>query len=87
MIAEHPVFRMEDQMRSMSRTILPIIMAFVSFAGAAWAGAALDKIKASGKLVYCSDLSAPPFLYIDPKTLKPTGFDIAVGTSVAKAMG
>jgi polar amino acid transport system substrate-binding protein len=78
---------MEDQMKSISRTIFPIIMAFMSFAGPAWAGAALDKIKASGKLVYCSDLSAPPFLYIDPKTLKPTGFDIAVGTAVAKAMG
>jgi polar amino acid transport system substrate-binding protein len=74
-------------MKSMSRTIFTITMALSSFVGAAWASPALDKIKASGKLVYCSDLSAPPFLYIDPKTLKPTGFDIAVGTSVAKAMG
>jgi polar amino acid transport system substrate-binding protein len=78
---------MEDQMKSTSRTILAVAAVLAAFAGAAWAGPALDKIKASGKLVYCSDLSAPPFLYIDPKTLKPTGFDIAVGTSVAKAMG
>ena len=74
-------------MKSMSRTILAVAALLGAFAGAAWAGPALDKSKASGKLVYCSDLSAPPFLYIDPKTLKPTGFDIAVGTSVAQAMG
>ena len=55
--------------------------------GKAVAGPALDKIKASGKLVYCSDLSAPPFLYLDQSSLKPAGFDIEVGTSVAKAMG
>jgi polar amino acid transport system substrate-binding protein len=78
---------MENQMKSMSRTIFTSLAAFAAFAGAAWAGPALDKIKASGKLVYCSDLSAPPFLYMDPNTLKPTGFDIAVGSSVATAMG
>jgi polar amino acid transport system substrate-binding protein len=74
-------------MKSISRTLLPTLAAFVGFGGVAWAGPALDKIKASGKLVYCSDLSAPPFLYMDPNTLKPTGFDIAVGSSVATAMG
>lgn len=51
------------------------------------AGAALDKLKQAGKLVYCSDLSAPPFLYLDQKTLKPAGFDIDIGSAVAKAMG
>jgi polar amino acid transport system substrate-binding protein len=74
-------------MNSLSRTLLLTLAASVGFAGAAWAGPALGKIKASGKLVYCSDLSAPPFLYMDPNTLKPTGFDIAVGSSVATTMG
>ncbi len=55
-------------MKSMSRTILPVAALLAAFAGAAWAGPALDRIKASGKLVYCSDLSAPPFLYIESPT-------------------
>src|ERR1700692_519518 len=80
-------FRMENQMKSMSRTIFTSLAAFAALTGAPWAGPGLNKIKASGKLVYCSDLSAPPFLYMDPNTLKPTGFDIAVGSSVATAMG
>ncbi|MDQ0392790.1 polar amino acid transport system substrate-binding protein [Labrys monachus] len=56
-------------------------------AGSAAAGEVLDKIKASGKIVYCSDLSVPPFIYLDPKTVQATGFDADIGIAVAKAMG
>jgi polar amino acid transport system substrate-binding protein len=54
-------------------------------AGQASAGQ-LDVIKKAGKITYCSDLSAPPFLYLDP-ALKPAGFDVDVGISVAKKLG
>lgn len=54
---------------------------------AAMAEGVLDKVKQTGKLVYCSDLSAPPFLYLDPKSMKPTGFDIDIAVSVAKGIG
>ncbi|QJP14746.1 ABC transporter substrate-binding protein [Starkeya sp. ORNL1] len=48
---------------------------------------ALSSVKASGKIVYCSDLSAPPFIYLNPTSMQPDGFDVDVGIAVAKEMG
>jgi polar amino acid transport system substrate-binding protein len=57
------------------------------FAGSAFAAGDVGEIRHAGKIVFCSDLSVPPFVYLDPKTIKPAGFDVDVGIAIAKDMG
>lgn len=40
-----------------------------------------------GKIVYCADLSYPPWTLIDPNSMQPAGVDIEISTAIAKAMG
>lgn len=70
----------------MYRVALAVSM-FALANGAAEAKGALAKVKAAGKIVYCSDLSAPPFIFLNPTSMQPDGFDVDVGIAVAKEMG
>jgi polar amino acid transport system substrate-binding protein len=45
------------------------------------------RIADQGKIIYCTDLSYPPWEMVDPKTLQPAGIDIEIAAAVAKAMG
>lgn len=46
-----------------------------------------DRIKSAGKIVYCTELSFPPWDMVDPNTQQPAGFDVDIGAAVARAMG
>jgi polar amino acid transport system substrate-binding protein len=65
---------------------------FTAAAAAAAATAAAADIKApasvaaAGKVVYCSDLSAPPMEFFDEQG-QPTGFDVDLGAEIAKRLG
>jgi polar amino acid transport system substrate-binding protein len=59
----------------------------LAFATGASAAGAIDSIKERGKIVFCSDLSVPPFIFLDPKTVQATGFDADIGIAIAKTMG
>lgn len=57
-------------------------------AAAAEAGVtAPDKIKAAGKIVFCTELAYPPWEMLNPETQAPEGFDIDIAAALAKAMG
>src|SRR5690242_2697360 len=43
-------------------------------------------IAAAGKIVYCSDLSAPPLEFFD-ESGQATGFDVELGNEIAKRLG
>jgi len=43
-------------------------------------------VAAAGKIVYCSDLSAPPLEFFDENG-QATGFDVDLGTEIAKRLG
>jgi len=43
-------------------------------------------VAAAGKVVYCSDLSAPPMEFFDESS-QPTGFDVDLGAEIAKRLG
>jgi polar amino acid transport system substrate-binding protein len=45
------------------------------------------RIADKGKLVFCTDLSYPPWEEVDPKTMQPAGIDIDVAAAIAKQMG
>jgi polar amino acid transport system substrate-binding protein len=49
--------------------------------------AAPQRFKDKGKIVYCTDLSDPPWEYVDPTSFQPAGVDIEIGAAVARAMG
>jgi polar amino acid transport system substrate-binding protein len=65
---------------------------FVAGLLAAVATAAVADVKApanvaaAGKIVYCSDLSAPPMEFFD-ESGQATGFDVDLGTEIAKRLG
>jgi polar amino acid transport system substrate-binding protein len=40
-----------------------------------------------GKVVFCTDLSDPPWEMVDPKTLQPAGIEIDLAAAIAKVMG
>lgn len=44
------------------------------------------KLAASGKIIYCSDISSPPLEYYNTKS-KPVGSDIEIGDAIAGEMG
>jgi polar amino acid transport system substrate-binding protein len=44
-------------------------------------------IKDHGKIVYCSDISFPPFEYYDAQTNDPAGFDVEFGQLLAATLG
>lgn len=43
-------------------------------------------VAAAGKIVYCSDLSAPPLEFFDENS-QAMGFDVDLGTEIAKRLG
>lgn len=45
------------------------------------------RIADKGTLVFCTDLSYPPWEQVDPKTMEPAGIDIDIAAAVAKQMG
>src|SRR5690348_3862374 len=45
-----------------------------------------DSIVKAGKIVFCSDLSAPPLSYLDENN-QPVGSDIDFGQEIAKRFG
>src|SRR5215471_16327726 len=45
------------------------------------------RIADQGKIIYCTDLSYPPWEMVDSQTLQPAGIDIEIAAAVAKAMG
>lgn len=65
------------------------IAALISFSSpAVQAGTpAPASIAGRGKIVYCTDISFPPFEYYDPQTNQPTGFDVDLGKALAAEMG
>jgi polar amino acid transport system substrate-binding protein len=46
-----------------------------------------ERIAKNGKIVFCTDISFPPFEYFDPQTNEPAGFDIDIGKALAAEMG
>jgi polar amino acid transport system substrate-binding protein len=46
-----------------------------------------ERIAENGKIVFCTDISFPPFEYYDPQTNEPAGFDIDIGKALAAEMG
>ncbi|MGH6882180.1 ABC transporter substrate-binding protein [Hypericibacter sp.] len=46
-----------------------------------------ERIAKNGKIVFCTDVSFPPFEYFDPQTNEPAGFDIDIGKALAAEMG
>jgi polar amino acid transport system substrate-binding protein len=44
-------------------------------------------IKDHGRIVYCSDISFPPFEYYDAQTNDPAGFDVEFGQLLAATLG
>jgi polar amino acid transport system substrate-binding protein len=44
-------------------------------------------IKDHGRIVYCSDISFPPFEYYDAQTNDPAGFDVEFGQLLATTLG
>jgi polar amino acid transport system substrate-binding protein len=51
----------------------------------ALAGPGVDRIKKAGKLVVGSDVTYPPFEYMEAG--KPTGFDVDIARAIAKELG
>ncbi len=49
--------------------------------------AAPQKIKAAGKIVFCTELAYPPWEMLNPETQAPEGFDIDIAAALAKTMG
>jgi polar amino acid transport system substrate-binding protein len=45
------------------------------------------RIADKGKLVFCTDLSYPPWEEVDPTSMQPAGIDIDVAAAIAKQMG
>jgi len=45
------------------------------------------RIADKGKLVFCTDLSYPPWEEVDPTTMQPAGIDISIAAAIAKQMG
>lgn len=45
------------------------------------------RIADQGKVVFCTDLTFPPWDLVNPDTLQPDGFDIDIAAAVSKAMG
>ena len=67
--------------------ILAILMFLpVSIVNAA-SDSALERIKQAGKIVFCTELAAPPWEMLDPQTQQPTGFDVDFATAIGKRMG
>jgi polar amino acid transport system substrate-binding protein len=46
-----------------------------------------ERIAKKGKIMFCTDISFPPFEYFDPQTNEPAGFDIDIGKALAAEMG
>jgi polar amino acid transport system substrate-binding protein len=44
-----------------------------------------DSVRSSGEIVFCSDLSSPPYDYFDGTT--PAGSDVEIGQAIAALMG
>jgi polar amino acid transport system substrate-binding protein len=67
-----------------------LLVGALATAAAATANAADIKapanIAAAGKIVFCSDISAPPMEFYDENS-QPAGFDIELGTEIAKRLG
>ncbi|MGE3872180.1 MAG: ABC transporter substrate-binding protein [Parvibaculaceae bacterium] len=57
-------------------------------AGTAVAGvSAPDRIKAAGKVVFCTELAYPPWEMLNAETQAPEGFDVDIAAALTKAMG
>lgn len=46
-----------------------------------------QRIADQGKIIYCTDLTFPPWDMVNSETLQPDGFDIDIAAAVSKAMG
>jgi polar amino acid transport system substrate-binding protein len=71
---------------------MPAVLAFLAIAllGATSASAQVTPPKRfadKGKIVFCSDLSYPPWSLLDPQTSKPAGVEIELSDDIAKLMG
>lgn len=64
-----------------------VLAAWAVTAGAVHAQTLPQRIKDHGRIVYCSDISFPPFEYYDAKTTQPAGFDIEFGQLLATTLG
>ncbi len=70
--------------RAVLVAVLALLVA-VAAAGPAAAGPAVDRIKRAGVLVVGSDVTYPPFEYMEGNT--PVGFDVDLARAIAKELG
>jgi polar amino acid transport system substrate-binding protein len=71
--------------------LLPLVLVLTATAAQqSWAAgqvAAPQRFIDKGSIVFCSDLSYPPWVYVDTTTMQPAGAEIELSDAIAGSMG